>query len=136
MGQPEVSREVYYQMGPRPQQLLYRAGALAVPVGHEGYVEVRGLDLLRRHIGSIDGELRVDLPDSSPHVPARRNTHRPNLGMPGEQLHELDPSVPTPSKDADLQSHAAHCRTFGYLFKFLHKLVDVLTRGCDNTPPC
>src|SRR3712207_196356 len=135
MGQTEVRREVYYQAGARPQQLLYHASALAVPVGHESYVEVGGLDLLRRHIDSIDGELRVDVPDPQPRIPARRNAHRPNLGMPREQPHELDPRVPTPAIDADLQSHAAHCRTSGYLFKFLHKLVDVLKRRCDNTPP-
>src|SRR5215216_1887296 len=52
--------------------------------------------------------------------------------MPAEQPHKLDTCVPTPSIDADSQSHVAHCRTFGYLFKFLHKPVDVLTRGCDN----
>src|SRR5215204_1244826 len=121
-------------MGPRPQQLLYRTGALAVPVGHEGHVEVGGFDLLRRDIGSIDGELRVDVPNTQPYIPTRRNAHRPNLGMPGEQPHELGTRVPTPSIDADFQSHAAHCRTFGYLFKFLHKPVDVLTRRCDNTP--
>src|SRR5918995_6844479 len=134
MGQPEVRREVYYQMGPRPQQLLYRAGALAVPVSHKGHVEVGGFDLLRRNIDSIDGELRVNLPDPLPYIPARRNPHRPNLGMPGKQPHELHARVPTPSIDADFQSHAVHCRTFGYLFKFLHKSVDVLEHGCDNTP--
>ena len=63
MGQPEVRREVDYQASPRPQQLLYRPSALAVPVGHEGHVEVGGFDLLRRYIGSIDGELRIHLPD-------------------------------------------------------------------------
>jgi hypothetical protein len=54
--------------------------------------------------------------------------------MPGKQPHELDARIPTPSIDADFQSHAAYCRTFGYLFKFLHKSVDVPERGCDNTP--
>src|SRR5215210_3314303 len=135
MGQPEVRREVYYQAGPRSQQLLDRPGAVAVPVGHEGHVEVGGFDLLRSHIGTIDGKLRIDGTDSKPRIPARRNAHRPDLRMPTEQPHELDPRVPTPSIDANLQSHATHCRTFGYLFKFLHKLVDALTSGCDNTPP-
>ena len=63
MGQAEVRREVYYQAGPRPQQLLYRSSALAVTVGHESHVEVGGLDLLRRNIGPIDGKLRVYVPD-------------------------------------------------------------------------
>src|SRR5215211_6164665 len=133
--EPEVCREVYYQAGPRLQQLLHRAGALAVPVGHEGHVEVGGFDLLRSHIDPVDRELRIDLPDPSPRVPARRNTQSPDLGMTAEQPHEFDPRVPTPAMDADLQSHGAHFRTSGYLFKFLHKLVDALMRGCENTPP-
>src|SRR5215203_1054387 len=127
MGQPEVRREVYYQASPRSQQLLYRADALAVPVGHEGHVEVGGFDLLRSHISPIDGELRIDLPDPQPRIPARRNAQGPDLGMPAEQPHQFDPRVPTPAIDADFQSHTAHCRTSGYLFKFLHKLVDAFT---------
>src|SRR5687768_16881455 len=136
MGQPEIRREVNYQAGPRPQQFLYRTSALAVPVGNEGHVEVGGLYLLRRHKCSIDGELRIHLPDPTPRIPARRNAQSPNLGMPVEQPHELDPRVPTPAIDANLQTHETHCSSFGYLFKFLHKLVDVCTRGCDNTVLC
>src|SRR5215213_2338376 len=132
-GQPEVGREVDHQARLRPQQFPDCPGTLAVPVGHESHIEV--FDLLGRLIRSIDGELRIDLPDPKPHIPARRHTQRPHFGMPGEQPYQLHPGIPTPTVDAYSESHAAHCRTSGYLFKFLHKLVDALLHGCDNSLP-
>src|SRR3954452_15558561 len=132
--QPEVRREVYDQTGPRLEQPRDSLRALAVPVGDEGDVKIGGFYLLGRNVRSINGELRVNLADSTPHIPPRRNLESTNLGVAGEQPYELDPRIPTPPVDSNVQSHAANCRTSGYLFKYLHKPVDALSRGCENRP--
>ena len=132
---PEIGREVYDQPGSRPEQPSDRLRALAMPVGDEGHVKVGGLYLLGCDIRSLDGELRINLADLPSRIPARRNPERPDLGVPGEQPNQIHPRIPTTAINTHAQSHAAHCRTSGYLFKFLHKLVDAFTRGCDNMPP-
>jgi hypothetical protein len=106
-----------------------------MPVGDEGHVKVGGLYLFGCDIRSLDGELRINLADLPSRIPARRNPERPDLRVPGEQPNQIHPRIPTTAKNTHAQSHAAHCRTSGYLFKFLHKLVDAFTRGCDNMPP-
>src|ERR671913_167681 len=94
---PEVRREIYDQPGPRPEQLSDRLRALTMPVGDKGHVKVGGSYLFGRNIRSLDGELRINLADLPSRIPTRRNPQRPNLGMPGEQPHELHPRIPTPA---------------------------------------
>src|SRR5215203_1321827 len=118
--EPEVRGEVDDQTAPRLEHAPYRFGALPVPVRDEGHIDQTALHLPRRQISPIHSKLRIDLANLPPRKPARRNPQSPNLGMPGEQPHELHPRVPTSAKDAHVQSHATHCRTSGYLFKFLY----------------
>src|SRR5919202_3866546 len=125
IAQPEVRREIHDKPGSRIKQLPDRLCALAVPESHEGHVEFARFDLLGRYVLFIDGQLRIDLADAKPRIPARRDPQRPDPGMPGEQPHKLYARVPSPTVNTNVQSHAANCRTYGYLFKFLHISVDL-----------
>src|SRR5215212_7855369 len=56
--------------------------------------------------------------------------------MPRKQAHQLRPRVPAAAVDARIHSHAPYYTPpVEYLFKFLHKTVDPLARGCDNRRP-